>query len=110
MQTLTYNNGHFMLIKTSNFRGEVTNSQPCIAAHLQGTQSQRFKPNLAKELQLPTHGNLRSDLKVFNKFYENITTLWYLRFRYLLIICIIKPLSNITNTILTLKTTCYSAP
>lgn len=45
-----------MLIKPFDFRFIVSNSQPCIAAHLQGTQAQRTEPNLAKELQLSTHG------------------------------------------------------
>jgi len=34
----------------------VPNCPPHIAAHLQGTQSRHTKANLAKELQLPTHG------------------------------------------------------
>jgi hypothetical protein len=72
-----------MQIKALNFRGIVPNSQPYIAAHLQGTQSQRTNANLAKELQLPIHYNHRSVLKVIYTFYENITTLWYLPFRYL---------------------------
>ena len=44
---------------------EHPNHPPHIAAHLQGTQSHRTKANLAKELQLPTHGkqsyNLTAD-------------------------------------------------
>jgi hypothetical protein len=93
-----------MLLKPLNFRGEVPNSQPCIAAHLQGTQSQRYKANLAKELQLSTHGNHRSHVKVISKYYENITTLWYLRFQYLLIICIIDLISNINLHCINYKT------
>ncbi|MEQ1553965.1 MAG: hypothetical protein ABL929_07300 [Ferruginibacter sp.] len=46
-----------MLNKTLNIRFKNSNSQPYITAHLQGTQTQRTEPNLAKELQLPTHGN-----------------------------------------------------
>jgi hypothetical protein len=45
-----------MQIKLSDIRRKNSNRQPCIAAHLQGAQSHAAEANLAKELQLPTHG------------------------------------------------------
>jgi len=49
--------------KRQDIQGEVSNNPPHIAAHLQGTQSRHTEANLAKELQLPTHGgqSLNSD-------------------------------------------------
>ncbi len=60
-----------MLIKPFDFRFKVSNSQPCIAAHLQDTQTQRTEANLAKELQFPTHGNYFS-IHFFTIFFINI--------------------------------------
>ena len=60
-----------MQIKTSNIRFKNCNSQPCIAAHLQGTQSQHTEANLAKELQLPTHGKQLSIQQKKTKPYYN---------------------------------------
>ncbi|MEP7238224.1 MAG: hypothetical protein ABI685_10180, partial [Ferruginibacter sp.] len=65
----SFNNGHIMQIKLSDIRHKTSNSQPCIAAHLQGTQSHSTKANLAKELQLPTHGNQFSIQKVITNLY-----------------------------------------
>jgi len=45
-------------------RSPNSNSQPFIAAHLQGTQKPHHKTNLAKELQLPTHSNRPYSLKI----------------------------------------------
>ena len=39
-----------------DIQAENPNHPPHIAAHLQGTQNPPHKANLAKELQLPTHG------------------------------------------------------
>jgi hypothetical protein len=75
MQTLSFNNGLFMQIKTLNFRGEIPNSQPCIAAHLQGAQNPAHKANLAKELQSPTHSNQLSLQKVITNLYCIINNL-----------------------------------
>jgi len=61
-----------MLIKPFDFRFKVSNSQPCIAAHLQGTQSHATKANLAKELQSPTHGKQFSIQRIITKLYNFI--------------------------------------
>jgi hypothetical protein len=42
--------------KSQDIQGENPNCPPHIAATLQGTQNPPHKANLAKELQLPTHG------------------------------------------------------
>jgi hypothetical protein len=52
----SFNNRRIMQIKFLNIRHQNSNDQPCIAAHLQGAQKPTHKANLAKELQLPTHG------------------------------------------------------
>jgi hypothetical protein len=71
MQPKTLNNGHTMQIKPSNIRFKNSNSQPCIAAHLQGTHSQHTEANLAKEQQLPTHGKQLSIQQKIAKLYYN---------------------------------------
>ena len=69
MQPKTLTNGHTMQIKPSKIRLKNSNSQPCIAAHLQGAQSHSTKANLAKELQLPTHGKQLSIQKIIINLY-----------------------------------------
>ena len=58
-----------MQTKALNFRDKVPNSLLRIAAHLQGAQNPTHKANLAKELQLPTHGKLLSIQKVITNLY-----------------------------------------
>ena len=58
-----------MQIKLPSIRRTNSNSQPHIAAHLQGAQKPTHKANLAKELQLPTHGNQLSIQKVITTLY-----------------------------------------
>ena len=68
-----------MQIKLSDIIYKNSNSQPCIAAHLQGAQSHSKKANLAKELQLPTHGNQLSIQKIKNNLYRIIERIAGLR-------------------------------
>jgi hypothetical protein len=51
-----------------DIQGDVSNHQPHIAAHLQGTQIHCTKANLAKEQQSPTHG-----IESFNSGRQNPT-------------------------------------
>jgi hypothetical protein len=49
-------NEHPANFKQQDIQCKISNWQPHITAHLQGTQNPTHKPNLAKELQSPTHG------------------------------------------------------
>jgi hypothetical protein len=69
MQPYINNGRHIMQTKALNFSGSFSNDQPCIAAHLQGAQNPTHKANLAKELQLHTHGRQLSIQKVITNLY-----------------------------------------
>lgn len=64
----SFNDSYIMQIKLPKIRHTNSNSQPCIAAHLQGAQSHITEASLAKELQLPTQGKHFSSQKVTSAF------------------------------------------